>query len=59
MKYVIYNQDDMSSIMKRKQRLKNADWNDKILLVKKLVKEGMPINEARRISGLDQLLRVG
>jgi hypothetical protein len=32
-------------------------WNEKVALVKKLISEGMPINEAKRISGLDKLLR--
>jgi hypothetical protein len=43
---------------KKQRKLFEIKWNEKVALVKKLVKDGMPINEAKRISGLDQLLRV-
>jgi hypothetical protein len=43
---------------KKQRRLFEIEWNEKVELVKKFVKDGMPINEAKRISGLDQLLRV-
>ena len=43
---------------KKQRRLFEIKWNEKVELVKKLVKDGMPINIAKRISGLDQLPRV-
>ena len=43
---------------KKQRRLFEIQWNEKVELVKKLVKDEMPINTAKRISGLDQLLRV-
>ena len=44
--------------MSKKDRTSfEIQWNEKVALVKKLISDGMPINEAKRISGLDQLLR--
>jgi hypothetical protein len=44
---------------KKQRKLFEIQWNEIVTLVKKLIADGMPINEAKRISGLDQLLRIG
>lgn len=41
---------------KKKRESFEEQWNEKVELVQKLVSDGMPINEAKRISGLNKLL---